>query len=211
MNWKLPLSHIWIPAPNPSPHLMVVLHGLGDSPQGFLWMPDAFGFASLNYLLLTAPDAYYSGFSWYDIGADSLRGITRSRQLLAEVFAETSRQGFAPDHTFLFGFSQGCLMTLEFGARHTQPLAGYIGISGYSIDPEALLAELNPEVNRGNWLITHGRQDDLLPVQNTRAQMKLLQDGGFRIEYREYVKAHTMDPQRELPDILQWLGSRISA
>lgn len=207
---KLPLSHVWLPAKTPSDQLIVVLHGLGDSAKGFLWLPDALRIDSLNYLLLNAPEPYYSGYRWYDIEKDSLSGIVQSRKLLGEVFAILKREEYPPEKTFLFGFSQGCLMTLEFGARHSDRLAGYVGISGYTIDPVALLRDLNPKVNQGDWLITHGTKDEVLPVEKTRAQMRILRDGGFKINYREYAKTHTVDPERELPDIRQFIAELLT-
>lgn len=208
---KLPLSHVWLPAKNPSDQLIVVLHGLGDSAKGFLWLQDELEIDSLNYLLLNAPEPYYSGYRWYDIYEDPLSGIVRSRSVLSEVFAILGGEEYPPEKTFLLGFSQGSLMTLEFGARHSDRLAGYVGISGYSIDPAALLRDLNPKVNHGNWLITHGTKDEILPVEITRSQMKTLQDGGFRIDYREYSKTHTVDPEREFPDIRQFIANRAAS
>jgi len=205
---KLPLTHIWLPATNRSQQLMVVLHGLGDSARGFLWLQDALEIDSIDYLLLNAPEPYYSGYRWYDIGEDPLTGIVRSRNILSEVFAALSREGYSPDKTFLLGFSQGCLMTLEFGARHADRLAAYVGISGYSINPEELLRDLNPKVNHGDWLITHGTEDEILPVEVTRSQIQVLRNGGFKIDYREYLKTHTLDLDRELPDIRSWIANR---
>jgi phospholipase/carboxylesterase len=205
---KLPLTHIWMPAKNSSEQLIVVLHGLGDSARGFLWLQEALEIDSLNYLLLNAPEPYYSGYRWYEIAEDPLSGIVRSRNILSEVFAALSREGYPPDKTFLLGFSQGCLMTLEFGARHSDRLAAYVGISGYSINPGKLLRDLNPKVNHGDWLITHGTKDEILPVETTRAQMQTLRDGGFKIDYREYPKTHTLDLERELPDIRNWIAER---
>jgi phospholipase/carboxylesterase len=204
----LPLTHIWQPAHVASKQLMVVLHGRGDSAEGFVWLQEALEIDWLNYLLLNAPSPYYTGFSWYDLPPAQLPGIVQSRKLLGQVFAETEKQGFLPESTFLFGFSQGCLLTLEFGARHLRPLAGYIGISGYAYDTDAILREMNPDVNRHNWLITHGTDDELLPVESTRAQIRQLTDGGFDIDYREYQKTHTIDDERELPDIRDWLKTR---
>jgi phospholipase/carboxylesterase len=128
---------------------------------------------------------------------------------LNEVFTELERSGYAAERSFLFGFSQGCLMTLEFGARYRRRLGGYIGISGYSTDPDKLLREMNPEVNHGDWLITHGIDDEVLPVATTRAQMKFFNESGFKIDYREYMKGHTIDTRRELPDIREWLSYRL--
>ncbi len=205
----LPLTSTWQPSRVPSTHLMIVLHGRGDSAKGFEWLPGELGIDSLNYLLLNAPSPYYGGFSWYDLPPLQLPGILKSRSLLSQVLAETEKEGYSPGDTFLFGFSQGCLMTLEFGSRHPQRLAGYVGISGYCYDPDAILREMNPIVNKGDWLVTHGTQDDLLPVEKTREQIQSLKDRGFRISYREYLKAHTIDFERELPEVRTWILDRL--
>ena len=206
---NLPVDYLWQEAHEPSKRLMIVLHGRGDSAEGFRWLQDEMEIDSLNFLILTAPDPYYQGFSWYDMAPNQLPGIVRSRKLLEQVFTATQTSGYGPEQTFLLGFSQGCLMTLEFGARYKHRLAGYIGISGYCYDPEALLREMSPEVNRGDWLITHGNDDDLLPAETTRAQIETLQSGGFKIDYREYAKTHTIDPERELPEIREWVQDRL--
>lgn len=203
----LPLTHIWLPSSEKSQRLMIVLHGLGDSSEGFHRLQEELDIPSFNYLLLNAPDSYYTGYSWYDIDAPR-SGVERSRKVLADVIAQTQREGYPPDQTFLFGFSQGCLMTLEFGSRYSPALAGYIGISGYCLSPAAILREMSPAANNGNWLITHGTEDELLPVAVTRAQIRTLNDAGFAIDYREYAKSHTIDSRRELPEIRAWLTSR---
>jgi phospholipase/carboxylesterase len=205
---NLPLTHIWQPARVSSNRLLVVLHGLGDSAEGFLGLQQMLDIDSLDYLLLNAPTPYYMGFSWYDLPPNQLPGILRSRKLLEKVFKEIAASGYAPERTFLLGFSQGCLMTLEFGARHEQRLGGYVGISGYSNDPGRLLREMNADVIHGDWLITHGTEDEMLPVERTRSQMQMLNKGGFKIDYREYKKSHTLDLQREAPDIREWLRAR---
>src|SRR6266699_2269202 len=114
----LPLDYVWLPAVRPAGTLIVVLHGLGDSTEGFLWLQTALAINDLDCLLLNAPTAYYTGFSWYDLPPNQDPIIANSRKLLTQVFLQLERQGYQPGRTFLFGFSQGCLMTLEFGARH---------------------------------------------------------------------------------------------
>ena len=61
--------------------LMVVLHGLGDSMEGYRWFPGIMENPKLNYLLVNAPDDYYGGFSWYDIYDKPAPGVDRSRNL----------------------------------------------------------------------------------------------------------------------------------
>ena len=99
-------------------------------------------------------------------------------------------------------------MVLEFGATHPNRLAGYIGISGFILNPVALLRDLNSAVNVGDWLVRHGTQDEIVAVRKTRAQIQMLIDGGFRIDYREYTKDHDIDNLRELPEIRDWMLTR---
>ena len=208
---RLPLDAVWQPdgkTPEKGP-VLIVLHGRGDSTEGFTWMKDELDIPGLSLLLLNAPDPYYGGYSWYDLPPDQLPGILRSRRLLEAVMEELVQQGFDLSRCFLFGFSQGCLMTLEFGGRYSRKLAGYIGVSGYVFDWERLLQEANPEVMNGEWLVTHGAHDDVLPVETTREQIRQLKEGGFKIEYREYRKVHTIDPKDELPLIREWINARI--
>ncbi len=203
--------HQWIPSLSGSrKSLMIVLHGRGDSIEGFTWMPNELALPDLNYLLLQAPDDYYEGFSWYDLPPNQQPGILRSRQLLSELFIELELQGFKANQCFLFGFSQGCLMTLEFGSRYPQKLKGYIGISGYCFNVENLLSEARPEnIHEGDWLITHGTIDDVLDIETTRSQMKELMSRGFKMDYREYRKSHTIDPKLELSDIRKWIEDKL--
>ncbi|SVB50196.1 uncharacterized protein METZ01_LOCUS203050, partial [marine metagenome] len=88
--------------------LMVVLHGLGDSMEGYRWLPKALDLPWLNYLLVNAPDDYHGGFSWYDIYEDSDPGVKRSRKAIWELLDNQREVRFPSKQTFLFGFSQGC-------------------------------------------------------------------------------------------------------
>src|SRR3954464_8869792 len=102
---------------------MVVLHGLGDSMEGYRDVPNWLRIPWLNYLLVNAPDPYFGGYSWYDFAGDPAPGVQRSRNLLTAVL-DAQRKTFPSDQTIVFGFSQGCLMTLETGLRYPQKLAG---------------------------------------------------------------------------------------
>src|SRR6266852_2564338 len=128
------------PAEDKTSHrLMVVLHGLGDSIAGYRWLKELLALPWMNYLLVNAPDSYFGGFSWYDFGGDPGPGILRSRKLLFELFDAQRANGFPAEQTTLFGFSQGCLMTVDVGFRYPHLFAGLVGISGYVSEPERLL------------------------------------------------------------------------
>jgi phospholipase/carboxylesterase len=157
------------------PRLMIVLHGLGDSMEGYRWLPQAMQFPWLSYLLVNAPDPYYTGFAWYPMDNDPGPGIARSRKLLFDLLDQVRTNGFAAEKIIVFGFSQGCLMSIEVGARYPHRLAGILGVSGYVHEPDRLLRELSPQARQQRFLITHGGYD-----------------------WREYAKAHTIDGEAEL-------------
>ena len=181
------------------PRLMIVLHGLGDSMEGYRWLPQAMQLPWMSYLLVNAPDPYYSGFAWYELDGDSGPGIERSRTMLFELLDQTRGRGFPSEKTIIFGFSQGCLLAIELGARYPHRLAGIVGVSGYVHEPERLAREFSPQSRQQRFLITHGTRDPLIPIERVRPQMEILRQAGLRIDWREFAKTHTIDGDAELP------------
>jgi len=201
---NLPLNHTFIPSKIPSKKLMIILHGRGDSSNGFSFLPSYLNIDDMNYLLLNAPYEYFGGYSWYDLPPNQLEGIAYSSGLLAETLDSLFEEEFNAQESFLFGFSQGSLLTFEFGARYEKVLAGYIAVSGYIYDANNLLSEMNQKVKKSRWLCTHGTFDDVLPYSTSKAQIETLINGGFDITFKTYDKAHNLD-EEELDMIKKWI------
>jgi phospholipase/carboxylesterase len=187
-----------------SRRLMIVLHGLGDSMEGYGWWPGAMQLPWLNYLLVNAPDPYYGGFAWYDL-QDPERGIERSRKLLFELLDQLADKDFPAEMIVFSGFSQGCLMSIEIGTRYRHHLAGIVGISGYAHEPEQLVKQLAPQAARQRFLLTHGTQDTLIPIEKVRPQIDVLRKAGLQIEWREFIKGHTIAGESEMAVIREFV------
>ena len=175
-----------------SKRLMIVLHGLGDSMAGYAWVPQVMRLPWLNCLLVNAPDPYFGGYSWYDYAGEAETGVRRSIKLLSGLLDAQRQLGFPTEQTVLSGFSQGCLMTLEAGLRYPHRFAGLIGLSGYVLDPNTLLREASTLAKEQRVLVTHGRQDPLIPFTNVKKQMEQLRAGGIQLEWHEFDKPHTI-------------------
>lgn len=208
LDLNLELEYIFIPSKVPSKKLMIILHGRGDSSEGFVGFPPFLNIDEMNYILFDAPFEYFTGFSWYQLPPEQLPGIEYSSQVLKRDLDTLFENDFNANESFLFGFSQGSLLTFEFGARYEKVLAGYIAVSGYIYDAPKLLEDMNQDVQKGKWLCTHGTYDAVLPYETSKEQVELLQDGGFDIEFITYQKEHTII-QEELQMIASWVKELI--
>ena len=177
---------------------MVMLHGLGDSMEGYRFFPEVMRLPWLNYALVNAPDEYYGGYAWYDFARAPVPGVTRSRKMLFDLLNHLRAEGFPTELTTLGGFSQGCLMSVDVGLRYPHRFAGIVGISGYICGPEELLKELSPVAVQQRLLITHGTLDPIIPFAVTREQINMLKAVGLKVEWHEFVKAHTIAGEMEL-------------
>ncbi|MDB5106701.1 MAG: serine esterase [Fibrobacteres bacterium] len=196
--------------------VLVVFHGLGDSLNGFTWMPQQLRLDGLSYLLVNAPEDYYGGYSWFpftgggaDMGA-AVEGIHRSRKRIKGLLAELLEQGVKPADIILFGFSQGCLMALDAGLRSEVVLGGICGVSGWLAFQEEYPAALSPAALKEAFLVTHGIRDPLLPFAQSERQMAFLKASGVNLDFKAYDKDHTILPE-ELGEIRNWLVERMAA
>lgn len=184
-----------------SRQLLVVLHGLGDSPAGWRWLPGALDLPEMNFFLVRAPDEYYGGYSWFDYPGDIAPGIHRSRKLLFDLLDDLRAKNFSADQITLGGFSQGCLMSVETGLRYPHQLAGIVGISGWVFEIENLLRDLTPVARSQRIFLSHGHFDPLLPFAEAKNQAQQIQAAGLDVTWREYPKEHTIYGTEEIAAI----------
>ena len=188
-----------------SQQLFVMLHGLGDSLEGWAWLPEAFALPAMNYLLVNAPDEYYGGYSWFEYPGDIAPGIHRSRKLLFALLDDLRAKNFPADQITLGGFSQGCLMAIETGLRYPHRLAGIVGISGWVFEIENLIRDLTPIAKSQRLLVTHGHFDPILPFAEVKPQIAQLQKAGLNVAWQEFPKAHTVHGAEEIAVIREFV------
>lgn len=196
--------HKFLPSRVPSQRLMIVLHGRGDSMNPFREFHRELGIPDMNYLILNAPKRFLTGWSWYGEPPYQRQGVLRIREKLFQLLAELESQGWKSENIYFFGFSQGCLVSADIGLNYPKKLGGIMGISGYFQFFPRWRSRLTPAARQTPWFFTHGHQDDVLKIEETRFGVNKLKDAGLRVKWVELNKAHVLET-REYPLIRDWL------
>lgn len=194
----------------PAP-VVVLLHGYGSTAEGMMTLAP---YLDERFLVL-APQAlrplWNGGWGWYPLGQgpvapvldvdeleESRRGVLEFAEAAAEVY------GADPDRLYLMGFSQGAALALAAALTEPERLAGLVAMSGRVV-PEILPRIASPErIRRLPVMLTHGMDDEIVPVSQGRATRALLEGWGGQPAYREYPVAHTLSAEGLL-DVNAWL------
>ncbi|MEH1968775.1 alpha/beta hydrolase [Nostoc sp.] len=178
----------------PPAGLIVTLHGWGANAEDVASLLPLLNLPDYQFVLPNAPFPYpYSpiGRAWYDLRVENMyQGLVESRQLLIDFLQSLeSSTGVPLSRTILSGFSQGGAMTLDVGSK--LPLAGLAVMSGY-LHPDAVMAN-----QRGisPILISHGRYDEVVPLQAAVKARETLKSLGVAVEYHEFDMGHDINPQ----------------
>lgn len=197
----------YIPSRKKSDKLMIVLHGKGDSARPFMGFDKELRIPDMNYLLLNAPKRYLDGYSWYGDGEFQKQGVLRVRAKMLRLLEDLEKQGWKPENIFLFGFSQGCLVSADIAMSYPKKLGGVVGISGYfHFFPRWKKSLKNNK--KTPWLLTHGSKDDVLPIEDTEFGVEKLRSAGLEVEFVQSKKKHVFE-ETEYPLIRKWVQSKI--
>lgn len=188
--------------------IMILMHGLGDSLDSYRDFCRELNVTGINYLLLNAPDVYFTGFSWYDTGTGPhYRGLEESRRKLLLLIDELHQSGYAYDEIFVAGFSQGARMSMEVWLHCSHALGGIIALSPrLQIPKEPILS--NEKLKDVPLFICHGVHDPLIPFHETKTVVEFLQEKHFQIDWHEYQMEHEIDPL-EMQDLREWINEQI--
>ncbi len=191
--------------------LLLLLHGYGSNEE------DLFGFAGQlpdEYLIVSARAPYALppyGNAWYAIDFDAdMNKFTdnvqaaESRDLIAK-FIDEVVEAYPVDaaNVTLLGFSQGTILSYSVALTYPEKVNRVIALSGYlNMD---IIEDINSrDISKLRFFISHGTQDQVIPVEWARKAPEYLRAKGLEAEYHEYPVGHGVAPQN-FYDLLNWL------
>ena len=108
--------------------------------------------------------------AWYDVrgldrtAAEDEAGIRESGLAVGGLIAKERARGIAANRIVLAGFSQGGAITLYAGPRHSERLAGLMGLSTYLPLADRLAGERASANDGISIFMAHGMSDAVLPI-----------------------------------------------
>jgi phospholipase/carboxylesterase len=190
---------------------ILTLHGRGSNEQ------DLIGLASHlpEALLWISPRGPHKlgldSYEWYRvriIGRPDPDQVASALETIDHFIDEIlSVYPIDPQKLFLLGFSQGSLLSMCYALEHPSRIAGVIAQSGYI--PGHINLEIDEaEVRNKPFILIHGAQDTMIPIEWGRASRDRLQTLGVDLTYHEFQMGHTVSLD-SLEIISKWLGKQL--
>ena len=165
---------------------LVLLHGWGADADDLLDLGELLVNPETSVVALRAPEPhpYGSGRQWYDLQPIDWDALPAARSgLHARLLALA--ESVPLERTVLLGFSHGAAMALDVGTA--LPLAGIAACSGYHHQGWQAPSGCPPV------LLTHGRQDPVVPFMASEELLQQLQGSGQSAQLLAFDGGHGID------------------
>ena len=215
-------SHIHMtPKSGKYSHLIIFLHGLGDSAKSYEQFFKEGNALPENILIkiicLQSPFAFIQGFpvtSWFTItkfpivseNCYNFEEAQKSAKIIEDIIEEEVKLLDGKyENIFVGGFSQGACLSLYTGLTYKHMLGGVIVLSGALFLQTKIL-----DSNKGlKMFIGHGSNDPVIPLKSSEESMKPIEKfAGFN-RYIYPNQVHTICAQ-EIQDLKNFLKKNMS-
>ena len=190
---------------------ILALHGRGSNEQDLIglasYLPEGLFWISPRAPLTLGPNSY----EWFRvkiIGRPDPEQVASALETIDHFIDEIlTVHPIDPQKLFLLGFSQGSLLSMDYTLSHPSRIAGVIAQSGYI--PNGVDSEINEaDVKNKPFILTHGAQDTMIPVDWARASRDRLQKLGVNLNYHEFQMGHSVSME-SLSVIAKWLKKQL--
>lgn len=190
--------------------LLLLIHGLsGDENSMWIFSRNLPG----NFTILAPRGIHVSregGYTWRKVrpnmmGLPVMEELRPSADALIGFVDDWSQsEGLATKKFDVIGFSQGAALTYTLAILHPDRIRALAALSGFI--PKGAEDLVASGILAGKPIyVSHGRQDDMVPVEMARRSVALLEKSGAHVKYCETDGGHKVsaDCFSELSDIFE--------
>lgn len=194
---------------------ILALHGRGSNEHDLIglapYLPEDLLWVSPRGPHKLGNDSY----EWYrvkTIGNPDLQQVILALEKLDRFVNEiVSSYPIDPQKLFLLGFSQGSLLSMCYTLGRPYRIAGVIAQSGYiptGVSNSTGWQIKEADVKDKPFLLTHGEQDTMIPIDWARTSRDLLQSLGIYLSYYEFQMGHQVSSE-SLTVVSTWLKKQL--
>ena len=186
---------------------MVAIHGWKGARKSMRPLIKSMNINDMDWYLLEAPypvTGIKDGYSWSYEKYDGVWEVDEPKALLQDFFNNIFTQ-YSSENIYVIGFSQGGLICLDFVLFLDQPLGGIFSIAGFLRHPKGEVPRCHPCQKKSPILISHGKDDDQVPVRASKNAYQQLKDQGANVELLLYNGKHKIGIEclRRIKKIIQ--------
>jgi phospholipase/carboxylesterase len=183
------------PAQSTPSRLLLMIHGLSGD-ENSMWI---FARNLPENVAVVAPRGIHlareGGYTWRKVRPDMqglpvIEELRPSADALIGFVNDWSKTvGITANQIDLIGFSQGAALTYTTAILHPDRIRALAALSGFI--PRGAEKILSTGVLKGKSIfVSHGRQDDMVPVELARRSVALLEGSGALVKYCETDGGH---------------------
>jgi phospholipase/carboxylesterase len=190
-------------------HAVVVLHGWGAPGDDLVPLAEALNRPGVRFFIPAGPlTELGGGRAWWHLDphvrpphaeTDQLPpGFRPSPAVMAaraavQALVATVVEVHAPATVSLVGFSQGAMLSTDVALAGTPGVARVAAMSGVLL-LDSVASLTTPRPARPRFLLTHGRQDPVVPFASGTRAKELLEAPGFPVTWRPFAGGHEIPP-----------------
>lgn len=186
--------------------VVYAMHGIGSNEENILGLVEHL---KDDFILIgiRGPIIQGNGFAYFTIegfGKPHREVFDQSIEQL-EAFFDYAAQAYPIDekHQYMFGFSQGAILSMTLALSMGNKIKGIIALNGYV--PKFVKEEypIKPTEDLSIY-ISHGEFDPIFPVQIGKENEEYFQSRCENVRFTTYPVGHEVSPEN-LQDFTQWL------
>jgi phospholipase/carboxylesterase len=198
------------PSSNRDGPAILLCHGYGAPGDDLVGLARALDLgAGVRWFFPEAPIALpWGGRAWWDIDIARIQvlaargqrralaeetppGLDKARAALEETLEELTRShGVQRESLVIGGFSQGAMLATEVAVHADTPFAGLVVLSGNVVSEDRWREALRRTGSSIHALVTHGRNDPLLPFDGAELLRDAFVAAGASVEWAPHDGAH---------------------
>lgn len=193
--------------------VFIFLHGYGSNERDLFSLAD---YIPENFIVISARSPYTlapGSYSFYDIDYSTgtkivnLEQAEKSRTRIKKFIDQViEKYNINPQQVHIGGFSQGAIMSIAVGLTFPDTIKSITAFSSSILDTIKTQVEPNEKLKNMKVFISHGIDDNVIPINSAREARKYLLNLGIEPEYYEFNGGHEI-PEKIIKDFIIWFNN----